>query len=132
MTAGNKKLDKIFWELQCSDGIGAKTAKSFIDYIKNNREEIMDILKCVRLTGDIKYKHNVVFTGFRPDKETEKRFNDLGVEVANSVSKSTLAVISASTERDSTKSKAAISKGIPIIHASQMEDLINELKSNLN
>lgn len=132
MTAGNKKLDKIFWELQCSDGIGAKTAKSFIDYIKNNREEIMDILKCVRLTGDIKYKHNVVFTGFRPDKETEKRFNDLGVEIANSVSKSTLAVISASTERDSTKSKAAISKGIPIIHASQMEDLINELKSNLN
>ncbi len=128
MNAGHKKLDKIFWELQVSDGIGAKTAKTFISFIEENRDELRDILHYIHLTGDIKYKHNVVFTGFRPTKEIEKAFNELGVEISNSVSKSTIAVISASTERDSVKSKAAISKGIPIIHANQMYDLINELK----
>ena len=131
MQISDKKLDKIYWELQSSDGIGPKTARTFIDYIKDNRDEIIDILKDIPLTGNIKYKANVVFTGFRPDKDTEKRLNDLGIEVANSVAKSTLAVISASTERNSTKSKAAISKGIPIYHISQMEDLLTDLESKI-
>lgn len=129
ISAKDKKLEKIYWELQCSDGIGGKTARAFIDYIKDNREEIEQLLQDIQLTGDIKYKSNVVFTGFRPDKETERRFNALGIEISNSVSKSTVVVITASTERDSTKSKAAISKGIPIIHASELDDLLTELES---
>lgn len=129
MTAKDKKLEKIFWELQCSDGIGAKTARVFIDYIKENRDEIIKLLGDIKLTGNIKYKSNVVFTGFRPDKETTKRFNDLGVEVSDSVSKSTLAVFTASIEKMSTKSSAAISKGIPILHATQLEEFLAELGS---
>ena len=130
MNAGNKKLDKIFWELQCSDGIGAKTASSFIEYVRKNHKEIEELLNIIPLTGDIKYKHNVVFTGFRPTKEIEQEFNNLGIEVSNSVSKSTLVVITATTERDSVKSKAAISKGIPIVHASELDSLLDELRRN--
>lgn len=125
-----KKLEKIYWQLQSSDGIGPKTARTFIDYVLDNRDEIIELLNDVSLMGDIKYKANVVFTGFRPDKDTETRFNNLGIEIANSVSRSTLGVISASTERNSTKSKAAISKGIPIYHVSQMEDLLTDLEKN--
>ena len=132
INANEKKLDKIYWQLQCSDGIGAKTARTFIDYIKDNRDEISDLLTDIPLTGDIKYKSNVVFTGFRPDKETERRFNDLGIEVSDSVSKSTVVVITASRESSSGKSKAAISKGIPIIHASELEELLSELEAKRN
>lgn len=130
MNAKDKKLDKIYWELQCSDGIGAKTAKAFIDFIRENRHDIIDLLGDIKILGNIKYKANVVFTGFRPDKETENRFNALGIEIANSVSKSTLAVLASSTESNSTKSKAAIMKGIPIFHAFQLEDFLTDLESN--
>lgn len=131
LTAKDKKLDKIYWELQSSDGIGPKTAKVFIDYIKENRDEIIELLENdIRITGNIKYKYNIVFTGFRPDKETEKRINNLGIEVANSVSKSTLAVITASLDSSSGKSKAAVSKGIPVIHAVNLEDYLQEIEKN--
>ena len=132
LSAGDKKLDKIFWHLQCSDGIGAKTARTFIDFIRDNRDEIAEMLRYIKLTGDIKFKNNVVFTGFRPSKDVERELNSMGIEVANSVSKSTLAVISATTERDSVKSKAAISKGIPIVHASELDNLLAELRQTQN
>lgn len=132
MTLKEKKLDKIFWELQSSDGIGPKTAKAFIDYIKDNREEILQLLGDIKLTGDIKYKANVVFTGFRPSNDIENRFNSAGIEVSNSVSNSTLAVFTASTDSSSGKSKAAISKGIPIIHASRLEEFLNDIESREN
>lgn len=125
----DKKLDRIYWELQCSDGIGPKTAKTFIDYIRMHRDDIKELLNDISLIGDIKYRGNIVFTGFRPDKDTEKRLTDIGIEVSNSVSKSTVAVVSASTERNSTKSKAAISKGIPIYHISQLDELLYDLES---
>ena len=129
--ADKKKLEKIFWQLQCSDGIGEKTARAFIDYVKENRSEIETLLTFdIRLTGDIKFKNNVVFTGLRPDKETEKRLNDLGLEVSNSVSKSTIAVITASLDSSSGKSKAAVSKGIPIIHAVNLEDFLEDIEQN--
>ena len=125
-----KKLDKIYWELQSSDGIGPKTAKTFIDYIRIHRDDIKELLSDIKIIGDIKYNANIVFTGFRPDKNIEKRLNDLGIEISNSVSKSTIGVISASTERNSTKSKAAISKGIPIYHISQLEEFLDDLETN--
>jgi NAD-dependent DNA ligase len=127
MTTKEKKLDKIFWELQSSDGIGPKTARAFMDYIKDNREEILNLLSFIKLTGDIKYKANVVFTGFRPTSDIEARFNAAGIEVSNSVSSNTVAVITASTESASGKSKAAISKGIPIIHASRLEEFLKDI-----
>lgn len=132
MTAGDKKLDKIFWRLQCSDGIGPKTARVFMDYIKDHRDEILELLSDIKLTGDIKYKSSIVFTGFRPSSDIETRLNRLGIEVSNSVSKSTIAVIAASTESSSGKSKAAIAKGIPIIHASRLEEFLSDIESKEN
>jgi len=129
LSGKDKKLDKIFWQLQCSDGIGAKTARAFIDYIKDHLDEINDLLSVIKITGNIKYKANVVFTGFRPSSDIESRFNNVGIEVANSVSSSTVAVITASTESNSGKSKAAISKGIPIIHASRLEEFLEDIES---
>ena len=126
-----KSLDKIYWELQCSDGIGAKTAKCFIDYIRENKNQIEKLLSNIKLEEDIKYKGSIVFTGFRPDKEIEDKLRRLGVEISNSVTKTTIAVVAASFERESTKSKAAAQKGIPIIHASQLNELIHEIESGI-
>ena len=126
-----KDLDRIYWELQSSDGIGPKTARVFVDFIKENRKSIEKIMAQLNLGNDIKYKGNVVFTGYRPDKETEDRFRALGIEIGNSVTKSTVGVVTATYERDSVKSKAAIAKGIPVYHASNIEDLFYDIKKNL-
>lgn len=128
LNSKEKKLDKIFWRLQSSDGIGPKTAKAFIDYIKENRDMINELIKDVSVTGDIKYKASVVFTGCRPDKETEERLHEMGYEISDSVTKTTILVIAASMKKESTKIRSAMKKGIPIYPAADLERVMKILE----
>lgn len=129
---GKKSLDKIFWELQCANGIGYKTAESFINFVKENIDMIENLLQRFVLQRDIKYLGNLVFTGFRPPKDVQERIAAMDIEIANSVSGETLAVFSSSLEKESTKSKAAHKKSIPVYHASELNDYLDELQERIN
>ena len=121
-------LKDIYWELQNADGIGAKTAAVFIQFIADNLDELQKLVKMFNLERDIKYRGNIAFTGFRPNQEIRDRIHALGYEINESgVTSETKALVSASLEKQSTKSKAAVRMGIPIYPATSLEELFYSL-----
>lgn len=127
-----EKLDKIYFNLVGAPGIGEKTALTFIDFIKEHQSEIKDLIPLFKLGGDIKFKGNIAFTGFRPDSETRDRINRLGYEVNESgVSGETICLFSASVEKESSKSKAAYKRGIPVYPAHQIDNVLTELEERI-
>lgn len=129
---GGKPLKRILYELQCADGIGPKTAETFIDFVIDNDQMIEELLKRFTLERNIKYLGNLVFTGFRPPKEIRDRIYDMGLEISESVGGETLAVIASSLDKESTKSKAAYRKGIPIYHASELNQVLDDLQIKID
>lgn len=129
---GGKPLKRILYELQCADGIGAKTADTFIDFIVKNDKMIERLLTQFTLERNIKYLGNLVFTGFRPPKEIEQRIYDMGLEISDSVGGETLAVIASSFDKQSTKSRAAERKGIPVYHASELAQVLDDLQAKID
>jgi DNA ligase (NAD+) len=121
-----KKPEKLKWVLMNADDIGLKTASIFTDFVSENHKLIKTLLEEMNITNDVKYKGNVVFTGFR-NQDLEKQFNDLGYEVSNNVNSNTVAVIDASYEHDSTKCKMAEKKGVDIVHISDVEKVLDGL-----
>lgn len=121
-----KKWDDLYYKLQCSDGIGDKTAKVFLQYVKKNFDMIRELIDMLNLMEDIKYDGNVVFTGLRPSEETLKLLAKYNLEEGNSVTKNTVCVVAASTTKESTKMKSANKKGIPVIYLSDLENFLKE------
>ena len=130
LSGNKKKLDEIYWELQCANGIGEKTAETFISFIKNNLDEIRELVRMFNIEKDIRFKGNFCFTGFRPDQAHVDRIRKLGFEVSEgSVTGETRALFAASIEKQSTKSKAAIKKGIPIYPAHQLDEVLDQIEA---
>lgn len=128
---GGKDLKRIFWELQNSDGIGGKTAQTFIEYIATNMKEIKKLYSLLNVVGNKKFIGNIVFTGFRPSEALEKIFvEDFGIEVSDTVTSHTLYVVSASLDKESSKTKAAKNKGIPVIGIDDVDNLIYYLNED--
>lgn len=121
------KTKKAIFKLMDVDRIGETTARTFVKFIHDNRELILELMDFMTIVADPSWKGNVVFTGFR-NPSLEKRFNSMGYEVSSNVNKHTVAVIDSSYTHDSSKCKAAESKGIDIVHISDVDDVLMELK----
>jgi len=129
LSGDKKKLDQIYWELLTANGVGEKTAGTFVEFIKENLEEIRELVQMFNIEQDIRFKGNFCFTGFRPDQEHVDRIHRLGFEVSEgSVTGETRALFTASIEKQSTKSKAAIKKGIPIYPAHQLNEVLDQIE----
>lgn len=130
IAGGKKRFENIYWELQGANGVGEKTAQTFVDYVQENLDEIRELLQMFNVEKDIRFKGNFCFTGFRPDSAHVERIRKLGYEVSDgSVTGETIALFTASIEKQSTKSKAAIKKGIPIYPAHQLDEVLDEIES---
>lgn len=116
----------LIWELTDADNIGLKTAETFVTFFKENKDLIKKLIHIMNIVNDIKWRGNVVFTGFR-NPDLEKRFNELHYEVSNNVNSDTIAVIDASWTHDSTKCKAAKKKQIDIYHTSEVNELLGRI-----
>lgn len=121
------KKKKAIFELMNADNVGETTAKTFVVFIRDNKELIKELLDTMNITNDTQWKGNVVFTGFR-NSDLAGKFNRLGYEISSNVNRSTVAVIDNSFSHDSTKCKAARSKGIDIVHVSEVDDVLNGLR----
>lgn len=123
-----KKFKKLYWKLQNANGVGTKTADAFLTFIKDNIDMIVEVVPMMTLTQDNKYVDNIVFTGFR-DESLANQFRELGIEVSDSVTTNTIAVLTASLEKESTKMKSAKKKGIPVYHYSAASELLGNIMS---
>lgn len=122
MSMSNKKIVK---KAVQADGIGTNTAIVFADFVDENRDLIEFLLNNMNIVDDASYKGAVVFTGFR-NPEWEAKFRSIGIDVGQSVTSNTLAVVAAGSTT-STKCKAAIRKGVSIIDVHDIENLYNQL-----
>lgn len=125
---GDKPMKKIMFELEIADGIGRKTASTFISFFTSHRDEIYQLVQMMNLGPDVAYSGNIVFTGFRPPTEVQERIRALHYDISDSVTGSTIAVFTASLAKDSTKTKVARNKGIPVYHASDLNQFLDELE----
>ena len=121
------KKEDLKWKLLDADNTGLATAETFCDFLFENKSLIKQLLSIMNVVTDRSWKGNVVFTGSR-DLELEKRIMDLNYEISNNVNSKTVAVVDFSYNHDSTKCKAAKKKGIDIIHVSEIDKLLKELK----
>lgn len=121
-----KKPEKMFFELTSIDGIGDKTAATFIDFLKDNHHLIADLMDIMNVSIDPNYIGNVVFTGFR-DSDLQEKFEDLGYELSNRVNSETVVVINASYEMNTPKCRDAIEKNISIVHRSNVDVVLDQL-----
>lgn len=122
----NKPIKKMRPKILDIDNIGIKTAEVFMEYVEENREMIKELFYTLNVVSNISYKGNVVFTNFR-NPDLEKRFNDISIEVSNSINSKTLALISGTYDHTTTKAKEAIRRGIDIVDLIDVESLIKIL-----
>lgn len=117
---------KLTLKLQRADGIGDVLAQNFIEGIQNRSDEISKLFCLFNIVDVIRWKGNIVFTGFR-DSDAEVKFNQLGYEVSNNVNGKTRAVVCATSDFSSKKCSDARSRNIPIYTRFEMNDLLKEL-----
>lgn len=119
--------EDIVMYLMNATGIGRATALAFGEFFCENRKMIEELLHIFKIQEDIKMKGSISFTGFRSADWT-KKFNEIGYDVSDSVTDKTVAVISGSSQFNSTKCKQAIKKGIPIYSYADIEDVYQNLR----
>lgn len=122
------KMDsmKLAYELIDANNTGEKTAKTFANFITSNKKLIKQLVSIMNVVNDIAWKGNVVFTGIGKDSELEKLFNSIGYEVSNNINGDTIAVIDKSYNHDSTKCQKARSRGIDILHVSEVDKILKK------
>lgn len=112
-------------------GIKDKTARKIIYGILENKEiirKLRDIL-VIKRTEAKEYVGTVCFTGFR-DKDLEKRFDELGFEVVNSVTKNLDLLVVSSMSDTSSKIEKAKKYGSRIIDRAHVGELIAYMNEN--
>ncbi|MCM1214079.1 MAG: hypothetical protein NC548_06115 [Lachnospiraceae bacterium] len=124
----NPEKRKLQYQMQAADGIGPKTAAVFIEFVTKNYGTIDYLLRIMNIVSDVQSIGKICFTGFR-SSEWESKFNDIGYEVENSVTRDTEVLISANDDLRSTKCQTAMSKGVPIFAYRDIENVYKHLKS---
>lgn len=123
------KKNRIYLELMNIDLVGPATAEIMADWINENRDFIEFLLQHMKIVPDRIVYGTVVFTGFR-NKEYSDAFKELGFPVADSVTNGTVCVVY-SGDTTTHNAKRAISKNIPLVHLSQIDNLLAELKARV-
>jgi len=124
----DKPSQKIYMRLINANGIGEKTSKTFVDFLKENQYLIKFLVKKLDITKDKVYKGNVVFTGFR-NAILEENLREIGYDSSDTVNKQSIAVVSASTDHTSPKCVAARKHGIDIVNLTDIDELITNLRT---
>ena len=125
-----KQYQNMYYALQAAAGIGEKTADTFMTFLADCGKEIADLVDMLHLGSDTKYVGNFAFTGFRPTPDIIDRINRLGYDVNTStVTKETVVLFTASLEKKSSKMNMAEKLGIPIYHASKINDVLTQLEN---
>lgn len=126
--AEDKGKKKAIDAMRCADGIGAKTAVIFVEYVADNLKMINRLLEVMNVVGDTSYVGEICFTGFR-NSRWEEKFNSIGYKIGDSVNSDTTCLISASADSTSSKTKSAMKKGIPIFTYNDIEEVFDRLKN---
>lgn len=123
----NPSKGSLLEDIRCAEGIGLRTAQTFVAFVDENYDMIQTLLKVMNIVGDKSYLGQIAFTGFR-NSRWEEKFNSIGYEVTDSVNKDTTLLICANDDYRSSKCQSAIKKGIPIYHYRDIEDIFDKLK----
>lgn len=118
------------------EGFGEKMALSVINYFKENKEMVKELLKAINLKDNSTQGENsglagitFVVTGelrrFKSRKELQELVESLGGKVSSSVSKKTDYLITNDPDSGSSKNKAAAKLGIPIISEEDFIEMFN-------
>ena len=124
----NPDKNKHYENMRCADGIGKRTAEIFIEFVKENNDLIRYLLNVMNITTDGGINGRIAFTGFR-NSRWEEKFNEIGIEVADSVTRDTLALITANNDSRSTKVMTAYQKGVPIFQYADIEKVYDALRN---
>ena len=118
---------KYYDQMRCAEGIGKRTAEIFVDFVSNNRDLIKFLLNTMTTVSETGSRGRIAFTGFR-NSRWEGLFNEIGIEVGDSVTRDTLALITANNDSRSTKVVSAMNKGVPIFQYGDIENVYNALR----
>lgn len=115
-----KNFDKMFIDLTNIQGIGEAKATVLIEYLKNSKnykelEKLLTEITLYQSYGSEKSKGRIVFSGIRPDADTERLLLNNGFEVSDSWSNSAKYLVIPNDTFSSNKVNNAIAKGVPII-----------------
>lgn len=116
-----KNYDKLFIELISIQGIGEAKAKSLVDYLKDSKnakelEKLLEEVSLIQTFGISKESNGrIVFSGIRPDNDTERLLINNHYEVSDSWSNSAKYLVVPRNDYTSSKVSNAKAKGIPII-----------------
>ena len=92
-------------------GIGENRANVILGFVAIHKSEIRKLLSLMNISDDVQYKGSIVFSGFR-DKNWTEKFKAIRINVSESVTRSTLAVVASNLNTG--KAKRAMELGIPI------------------
>lgn len=126
----DKGKHKAQMAMRCAEGIGTKTATTFIVYVARNLDMINYLLSIMNISGDKSFIGEICFTGFR-NTRWEEKFNSIGYKIADSVNSNTTCLIAASIDSESSKMRSAIKKGIPVFNYGNIEEIYQRLKDGI-
>ena len=125
------------YDLQCLDGVGAKTAKEIHDYFAENADMVRELAKEMHFKAMPKIDRNSPIAGkifcitgdvytFKNRKELQAKIESLGAKASSSVSAKTNYLINNDVTSTSNKNQTAKKLGVPIISEADFLKMIGE------
>lgn len=125
------------YDLQCLDGVGAKTAKEIHDYFAENADMVRELAKEIHFKAMPKIDRNSPIAGkifcitgdvytFKNRKELQAKIESLGAKASSSVSAKTNYLINNDVTSTSNKNQTAKKLGVPIISEADFLKMIGE------
>ena len=125
------------YDLQCLDGVGAKTAKEIYNYFAENKDMVRELAKEMNFKAMPKVDRNSPIAGkifcitgdvytFKNRKELQAKIESLGAKASSSVSAKTNYLINNDITSTSNKNQTAKKLGIPIISEADFLKMIGE------
>jgi rhodanese-related sulfurtransferase len=119
------KKNKVYMTLLGIPGVGDITARQLGDWLVENRDFMEFLMQEMKIVNDQITYGAVCFTGFR-NKDYAEIFKKLGFPAIERVTKDVVAVIYAG-DTSTANAQRAIKNDVPLIHVSQIDELVKEL-----
>jgi DNA ligase (NAD+) len=119
------KKNKVYMTLLGIPGVGDITARQLGDWLVENRDFMEFLMQEMKIVNDQITYGAVCFTGFR-NKDYAEIFKKLGFPAIERVTKDVVAVIYAG-DTTTANAQRAIKNDVPLIHVSQIDELVKEL-----